>query len=71
MNYLVFNKERRTYNDRLRKLRAGVFILDREYKIITIQTEIGDNVFWALLYWLGLLGGIIFTILSLAWIAQM
>jgi hypothetical protein len=71
MNYLVFNKERRTYNDRLRKLRAGVFILDREYKIITIQTEIGDNVFWALLYWLGLFGGIIFTILSLAWIAQM
>ena len=71
INKLVFNKERRIYNDKIRKLRAGVHVLNKEYLVITVQNEIGQNAAWVLFYWLGLFGGIIFLILTLCWIAQM
>jgi hypothetical protein len=48
-----------------------VHILDKQYQVIVIQNEIDQNAMWAVWYWLGLFGGIILSIVSLAWIAQM
>ena len=49
----------------MRKLRASVCMLDNEYQMVEIQTELNDE--WVLKYWLGLFVGIICFILSLAW----
>jgi LMBR1 domain-containing protein 1 len=62
---LVFNKEKRYYNNLLRQFRAAVCIIDNEYQLIEIQSDLNDkNV---LLYWLGLPIGIICLLLSLCW----
>ena len=49
----------------MRKLRASVCVLDNEYQMIEIQTELNDE--WVLKYWLGLFAGIACLILTLAW----
>lgn len=53
----------------MRKLRAGVEVVDRQYKMIEIQQDDLNNRS-ALLAWLELPLGIICLLLSLAWIAQ-
>jgi hypothetical protein len=63
--FLVFNKERRRYNELMRKLRAGVSVLDKEYQIINIQNDLNDS--WVCQYWLGLFVGIISLLISVAW----
>lgn len=63
--FLVFNKERRRYNELMRKLRAGVSVLDKEYQIINIQNDLNDS--WVCHYWLGLFVGIISLLISVAW----
>ena len=67
--FLVFNKERRKYNDLMRKLRAGVAVLDMEYNIIAIQTNLNDS--WVCQYYFGLVLGVISLFISLAWVAHM
>ena len=47
------------------QLRASVCILDNEYQMVEIQSELNDE--WVLKYWLGLFAGIICLIISLAW----
>jgi hypothetical protein len=59
------------YNEKLRKLKAGVHILDSQYKIIIIQDDIENSGKYALLYYLGLFLGILSMIMTLAWILQM
>ncbi len=49
----------------MRKLRAGVEILDKDYQLVLIQTELNES--WICQYWLGLFIGIICLIISLAW----
>jgi hypothetical protein len=58
------------YDEKMRKLRAGVHVLDHQYKIILIQNDIEQQGKLALLYWLGLFLGIICILLSLCWVAQ-
>jgi hypothetical protein len=64
-NLLVFNKERRKFNDLMRKLRAGVAILDRDFQMIKIQEDLNDS--WVCQYYFGLVLGIFCLIISLAW----
>jgi LMBR1 domain-containing protein 1 len=61
----IFSSEKREYNATMRKLRASVCVLDNEYQMIEIQSELNDE--WVLKYWFGLLLGIICLILSLSW----
>jgi hypothetical protein len=49
----------------MRKLRAGVSVLDKEYQIINIQNDLNDS--WVCQYWLGLFVGIIGLLISVAW----
>jgi LMBR1 domain-containing protein 1 len=51
-----------------RKLKAGVEILDRQYRMLLIQNNLNDK--WVCQYWLLLFIGIITFIITLAWIAQ-
>ena len=53
----------------MRKLRAGVEVLDREYNMILIQEDLNDS--WVIQYWLGLFLGIICFLISLAWMIHM
>ena len=62
---LVFNKEKRYYNNLLRQFRAAVCVIDNEYQLIEIQNDLNDKS--VLLYWLGLPIGIICLLLSLSW----
>jgi len=53
----------------MRKLRAGVAVLDKEYGMITIQTELNDA--WVCQYWFGLFLGILCLFVSIAWMIHM
>ena len=64
----IFNSDRRKYNSLLRKLKAGVEILDKQYRMILIQNDLNDK--WVCQYWFLLLIGIITMIVTLAWVAQ-
>lgn len=66
---VVINKERRHYNDVMRKVRAGVLMLDKEYRTIQIQHELNDS--WVLQYWLGLFLGILCLMISITWMVHM
>jgi len=39
----IFSKDRRKYNDVMRKLRAGTHILDKQYQAVLIQNELNDQ----------------------------
>jgi len=60
-----FSSEKREYNATMLKLRASVCMLDNEYQMVEIQSELNDE--WVLKYWLGLFVGIICLLISLAW----
>ena len=47
------------------KLRAGVTIIDKDYQMILIQSEVNET--WVLHYYFGLILGIICLLISLAW----
>lgn len=49
----------------MRKFRASVAVLDKEYQIVAIQKDLNDS--WVCWYWFGLIFGIICLIVSLAW----
>lgn len=53
----------------MRKLQAGVYVLDKQYQMILIQNDLNEK--WVCHYWLLLPLGIVCLILSLAWVAQM
>jgi LMBR1 domain-containing protein 1 len=63
------SKDKREYNDKIRRLKAGVLLLDKEYEYIQVQTELNDS--WVLHYYFGLLLGIITLLIALAWFAHM
>lgn len=61
--------DKREYNDKLTKLRAATYILDKDHKMFKIQTELNNtHVFY---FYLGLVIGFVGTILSLAWLIHM
>ena len=64
-----FSSEKRIYNDKMTKLRAATYILNKEYHMYKIQTELNDKTIF--FYYLGLLLGIITTLISLAWFIHM
>jgi LMBR1 domain-containing protein 1 len=63
------NKDKRKYNDVMKRLKAGCLILDKQYMMIQLQEELNES--WVLHYYFGLLLGIIFTLVSLTWITHM
>ena len=67
--FIVWNGERRKYNDLMRKLRAGVQVLDKEYQLILIQKDLNDS--WVCQYYFGLLLGLICLLVSMAWVIHM
>jgi LMBR1 domain-containing protein 1 len=66
--YLVFSKEKREYNDIMKKLRASVNLLDDEYKMIEMQEKQQDE--WVLSYYISLFVGIICLLFTLSWLTQ-
>lgn len=70
-NFLVFNAEKRNYDRLKNQFSAGIVIVEKEYQIIVINNEIGENAKWVILYWLLIPLGIISICLTLAWVAQM
>lgn len=63
------SKDKREYNDKIRRLKAGVILLDKEYEYIQVQTELNDS--WVLHYYFGLVLGFITLLIALAWFAHM
>lgn len=53
----------------MRKLRAGVNVLDREYQLVAIQQDLNDS--WICQYYFGLVLGVFCLIISLAWFIHM
>ena len=64
-----FSKDKREYNEKMTRLRASTYLLDKDYKMYKIQTELNDETICH--YYLGLVLGIIFLILSIAWFIHM
>lgn len=64
-----FSSEKRVFNDRMTKLRAATYILNKEYRMYKIQTELNDKTIFY--YYIGLLIGIISALISLAWLIHM
>ena len=64
-----YNKDKRKYNDIMKKLNAGVLMLDKKHNIIKLQKELNDS--WVLHYYIGLFLGIIFIFITLAWFIHM
>lgn len=63
------NKDKRVYNESLGKLRAATYLLDKDYKMYKIQTNLNDELVCH--YYLGLLLAFIFILLSLCWFIHM
>lgn len=64
-----FSSDRRAYNDLMVKLRAATYLLDKDYKMYKIQTELNEEgVVW---YWFGLFIGIFCILVSLTWFIHM
>lgn len=63
------SKNKRVYNDSLTKLRAATYVLDKDYKMYKIQTELNNETVFH--YWLGLVLGIIFLLISITWFIHM
>lgn len=63
------SKEKREYNEKFRKLKAGVLMLDNQYEILQIQNDLNDS--WVLQYYFGLVIGIVCLIISLTWFIHM
>jgi hypothetical protein len=61
--------EKRVYNEKFRKLKAGVMMLDNQYEIMTIQNDLNDS--WVLQYYFGLIFGIVCLLISLTWFVHM
>lgn len=66
----IFSKDRRIYNEKLNKLRAGVHVIDKQYQVIAIQDDIKKQTKWVVFLWLGLFLGIFCLLITLTWIAQ-
>ena len=67
-NKSIFSKEKRQYNDLLKKLKVGVSIIDDQFQIINMQNMANQTS--ALGYLIQLLAGFFCMILSFTWIAQ-
>jgi len=63
------NKEKRQYNDTLTKLRAATYILDKDYKMYKIQTELNEKTVFH--YYLGVVLAVIFSLISITWFIHM
>lgn len=63
------NKDKRVYNETLSKLRAATYLLDKDYKMYKIQTQLNDELVCH--YYLGLILAVIFILLSLSWFIHM
>lgn len=63
------NKDKRVYNESLSKLRAATYLLDKDYKMYKIQTQLNDELVCH--YYLGLILAVIFILLSLSWFIHM
>jgi hypothetical protein len=63
------NRDKRKYNDLIKRLRAGCLVLDKQYLMIQLQEELNDS--WVLQYYFGLFLGIIFIFISLTWVTHM
>jgi LMBR1 domain-containing protein 1 len=63
------SSDKRAYNDKLTKLRAATYLLDKDYRMYKIQTELNEKLVFH--YWLGLFLGIIFLIITIAWYLHM
>ncbi len=61
--------DKRIYNDKLLKLRAATYLLDKEYKMYKIQTGLNDELVCQ--YYLGIVIGVVGSIISLAWLLHM
>ena len=61
--------DKRVYSDKLTKLRAATYVLDKEYKMFKIQTGLNDELICQ--YYLGLVLGIFSAIISLLWFIHM
>lgn len=53
----------------MKKLRAGVAVLDKEYQLIVIQGDLNDS--WICQYYLGLVLGVLCLFISIAWFLHM
>ncbi len=63
------SKDKREYNDKMMKLKVGVLMLDKQYDLVEVQTDLNES--WVLHYYLGLFLGIITLLIALAWFAHM
>ena len=66
---MFFSSDKRHYNDQLNKLRAATYVVDKEYRMYKIQTGLNEEMVCH--YYLGLILGIIYTLISLAWFIHM
>lgn len=66
---IFLSSDKRKYNDQLTKLRAATYILDKDYKMYKIQTELNDKTVFH--YYLGIVLAVIFSLISLAWFLHM
>ena len=64
-----FSSDKRVFNDLLTKLRAATYILNKEHQMYQIQSNLNEK--GVLIYYLGLVIGIVTAIMSLAWFIHM
>ena len=59
------SSDKRKYNDSMVKLRAATYVLQKDSEMYKIQTQLNDeNVCW---YYVGLVLGVLFLLISLTW----
>lgn len=64
----AFSKEKREYNDLMKKLRASVNVIDDQYKMIDMQERVNEE--WVLSYYLSLIAGVVCLLISLTWVTH-
>ena len=64
-----FSGEKREYNDKLVKLRAATYMLDKDYRMFKIQTELNEEMVCH--YYFGFVLACLFSVISIAWFIHM